>query len=88
MFICSVDGPKSVPIDTGDKPSKPDPAGGGMGKCPLCPLVGGMALPPPETLPPLPGYFIAHDRKVLPGARVAAGWYLFSLKARGPPALG
>ncbi|WP_244433995.1 DUF2946 family protein [Azospirillum sp. B506] len=61
-----------------------DPAHSGTGHCPLCPLVAGLALPPPQ--PPLgPTAAMARDTGLLPAERIAAGWFLSTLQARAPP---
>lgn len=61
-----------------------DPAPFGSGHCPLCPLVSGLALPPPP-LTVEPAMTVASDSRLLPGERIAAGWFLSTLQARGPP---
>ncbi|WP_247871878.1 DUF2946 family protein [Azospirillum sp. TSO35-2] len=96
VLICSVDGLKSVILDAQDDgagdaaapsgtPSKPSPYG--TGHCPLCPLMSGLALPPPPTSIG-PTLAEARDSRPLPGERIAAGWFLSTLQARAPPALG
>lgn len=75
-----------------------DQAGGGQGDlpmptpfgtdhCPLCPLVAGLALPPPPM--PIIGPVIVESgaSRLLSGERIAAGWFLSTLKARAPPLL-
>ena len=76
-------------IDTGyaaddghGAPSDPKPFG--SGHCPLCPLVSGLALPPP-LLSVGPALAVAADSRLLPGERIAAGWFLSTLQARAPP---
>ncbi|MBP2299017.1 DUF2946 family protein [Azospirillum picis] len=97
-LICTADGLKVVaadatsgggngPEEAAEKPSKSGSQDGdhAAGHCPLCPLVAGLALPPPPTLVhPLP--MTARDPRLLPGERIAAGWFLSTLQARAPPA--
>lgn len=61
-----------------------DPTPFGSGHCPLCPLIAGLALPPP-ALTVEPAMAVASDTRLLPGERIAAGWFLSTLQARGPP---
>ncbi|WP_236783807.1 DUF2946 family protein [Azospirillum humicireducens] len=56
----------------------------GSGHCPLCPLIAGLALPPPP-LTVGPAMSVAGDTRLLPGGRIAAGWFLSTLQARAPP---
>ncbi|WP_042704792.1 DUF2946 family protein [Azospirillum sp. B506] len=70
---------KSVKFDTG----KSDPTISG-GSCPLCPLVGGLAMPPPDPLV-VRASVGRHSPESLPGAAIAAGWFLSTLQARAPP---
>lgn len=70
----------------GDHGKSPDSVPTGNGHCPLCPLVAGLALPPP---PPSvgPALAMARDTCLLPAERIAAGWFLSTLQARAPPHL-
>lgn len=61
-----------------------DPTPFGSGHCPLCPLIAGLALPPPPLTVEL-AMAVASDSRLLPGERIAAGWFLSTLQARGPP---
>ncbi|PGH57206.1 hypothetical protein CRT60_12090 [Azospirillum palustre] len=70
---------KSVESDTG----KSDPTMSG-GSCPLCPLVGGLAMPPPD-LRMAQASVGRHSPESLPGDVIAAGWFLSTLQARAPP---
>ncbi|WP_391346735.1 hypothetical protein [Azospirillum sp. A23] len=54
------------------------------GSCPLCPLIGGLAMPPPD-LPMTRASVGRHSPEVLPGDVIAAGWFLSTLQARAPP---
>ncbi|CBS89553.1 protein of unknown function (plasmid) [Azospirillum lipoferum 4B] len=74
-----------VDRDAGDSPGgTSDPTPFGSGHCPLCPLIAGLALPPPPlTVGPV--VVAASDTSLLPGERIAAGWFLSTLQARGPP---
>ena len=53
--------------------------------CPLCPLVAGLSVPPPDIDIALPGDLSRHGSIGLPGERIAAGWFLSTLQARAPP---
>lgn len=61
-----------------------DPTPFGSGHCPLCPLIAGLALPPPP-LSVEPAMTVVSDTRLLPGERIAAGWFLSTLQARAPP---
>lgn len=74
-----------IPHD-GDPGKSPDPASPGTGHCPLCPLVTGLALPPP-LLAVGPALAMDRDTRLLPAEHVAAGWFLSTLQARAPPTL-
>ncbi|WP_247894272.1 DUF2946 domain-containing protein [Azospirillum sp. B510] len=91
IVICTADGFKTVALDDHGVPADPDgaPSDAGVtdGSCPLCPLVGGLAMPPLGPLPVTVG-FLRHGPEFLPGSRIAAGWFLSSLQARAPPANG
>lgn len=65
--------------DTG----KSDPTMSG-GSCPLCPLVGGLAMPPPD-LRMARASVGRHSPESLPCDAIAAGWFLSTLQARAPP---
>ncbi|MFD1626061.1 DUF2946 family protein [Azospirillum griseum] len=94
IVICTPDGFKTVlldaqgaPIQTdADRNADTDTAMSG-GSCPLCPLIGGLALPPPLALL-TPDDVGRHGPEALPGDRIAAGWFLSTLQARAPPSLG
>ncbi|WP_236784025.1 DUF2946 family protein [Azospirillum humicireducens] len=68
-----------VNSDTG----KSDPAISGA-SCPLCPLVGGLAMPPPD-LRMARASVGRYGPEALPGDAIAAGWFLSTLQARAPP---
>lgn len=69
-----------------DRERSPEPAHSGTGHCPLCPLVSGLALPPP-LLAVGPVLAMARDTRLLPAEHSAAGWFLSTLQARAPPPL-
>jgi hypothetical protein len=86
ILICTGDGlVKFTPDGQGD--SGDDNAASGHG-CPLCPLVGGLALPPQPPLQAVPVRIIRLQAAALPGAQIAAGWFLATLQARAPPPIG
>jgi hypothetical protein len=91
IVICTPDGLKTLASGNDGTPpgqatTKTDPAKAGAG-CPLCPLVAGLALPPPVD-PVMPADLARHGSGALPGERIAAGWFLSTLQARAPPAVG
>lgn len=84
MSICTAEGvvhlaEDGAPADTDSPVRHP-----GMENCPLCPLIGGLYLLPP-VLPVLRQTVARHGPEGLPGAVVAAGWFLSTLQARAPP---
>jgi hypothetical protein len=96
IVICTPDGFKTALLDDRGAPVDPDggQTKGGQtdaamsgGSCPLCPLIGGLALPPPVALV-MPIDAVRHGPEALPGDRIAAGWFLSTLQARAPPSLG
>ncbi|PWC53830.1 hypothetical protein TSO221_09890 [Azospirillum sp. TSO22-1] len=84
MTVCTAEGLVHLDVDgapTGtDAPVKHP----GMEHCPLCPLIGGLYLPPPVQ-PVLRQTIARHGPEGLPGAEVVAGWFLSTLQARAPP---
>jgi hypothetical protein len=86
ILICTADGlVKFTPDGEGD--SGGDNAATDHG-CPLCPLVGGLALPTQPPLQTVPVRLIRLQAAALPGAQIAAGWFLATLQARAPPPIG
>lgn len=90
IVICTAEGFKTITLHgaddagtTGEKPAA-EPAGSG---CPLCPLVGGLAMAPPVMMV-VPAEVGRHGSRALPGSQIAAGWFLSTLQARAPPAFG
>ncbi|WP_247893740.1 DUF2946 family protein [Azospirillum endophyticum] len=89
IVICTPDGFKTMVW--GDHDAASDPAAGkddsamSGGSCPLCPLVGGLAMPPPDVRV-MPAMARRQGSTLLPGDLIAAGWFLSTLQARGPPA--
>lgn len=96
ITICSSDGFKQVRVGPdgqalpGDASASGEAPGDGgamakTGHCPLCPVIGGAGLPPPVlSAQPLFTTVLA-DERMLPGAVIAAGWFLSTLQARAPP---
>lgn len=90
ITICSADGLTRIQVDAdgtpvgGDEPASADHAG----SCPLCPVIGGLSLPPSLVLAALPQVLIRHGAVTLTGDRIAAGWFLSALQARAPPLHG
>lgn len=88
MVICTPDGFKTVVWS--DHEAGGDPATGKTesamsgGSCPLCPLIGGLAMPPPDVRM-VPATASRHSPELLPGELIATGWFLSTLQARGPP---
>lgn len=93
ITICSTDGIKLITIGADgqaipDDDGSADGTAGPSGHCPLCPLVGGAGLPPMPSLVVPSQRVVGHDARGLPGAAIAAGWFLSSLQARAPPRVG
>nr|WP_255636089.1 DUF2946 family protein [Azospirillum sp. 412522] len=98
--ICSSGGLTTIGVDAadygpdgfgtapdGDSRGKlPDSTPAGTGHCPLCPLVAGLALPPPP-LTVGPAVAVIRDIRLLPAEWTADGWFLSTLQARAPPPL-
>lgn len=92
IAICTAEG--LVHLDLEGPPADADllanhPAGHpadhpGGGSCPLCPLVGGLHLPPPLPLV-VRDAMTRHSPAALPGALILTGWFLSTLQARAPP---
>lgn len=86
--ICTAEGFKSVVLDeNGAAAAEQPPYDTSNGHCPLCPLVHGLGLAPVEWTTRSP-VVKAHEPAALPGEQIAAGWFLATLQARGPPLQG
>ena len=89
--VCTTDGVLLVQFGPDGQPAadKADPTADheAMG-CPLCPLVQGLSLPPPVPAPVTPAELLRHGPTMLPGERIAAGWFHSTLQARAPPVAG
>ncbi|CAO3415876.1 DUF2946 family protein [Azospirillum doebereinerae] len=88
IVICTPGGLKTMVVGDHGANIAPDtgqaePAMSG-GSCPLCPLVGGLALPPPD-LRMMRVTAGTHGPEALPGDLIATGWFLSTLQARAPP---
>lgn len=91
ILVCTPNGFKTVSLDGAlDVTGK---AGGGdapalvRDACPLCPLIGGLALPPPDLFALAQGAD-AVDRGAGLEPRRPSGWFLYNLQARAPPMFG
>ncbi|MBY6264881.1 DUF2946 domain-containing protein [Azospirillum sp. 412522] len=88
MVICTPDGFKTMVWGDhgtgGDAVSGKTESAMSGGSCPLCPLIGGLAMPPPD-MRMVPAMSRRHSPELLPGDLIAAGWFLSTLQARGPP---
>ena len=98
LLICSSGGLTTIQADAADygiaefgvvldedgDGKSPESSHSGTGHCPLCPLVAGLALPPP-LLAVGPAFAAARDTRLLPAERIATGWFLSTLQARAPP---
>lgn len=73
-----------VTDDTGQPPGQEAPAKTDHG-CPLCPLMAGVSTPPADVTVRGPVDLSRSGSIALPGERIAAGWFLATLQARGPP---
>lgn len=94
ITICTADGLKDITFAAPDRETadqraeKPTAKITKAGHCPLCPVMSGAGLPPVDlTAQPLRLPMLA-DARTLPGDVIAAGWFLSSLQATGPPARG
>lgn len=81
--VCTADGVVLVSID--EHGQKTEKATGTAMLCPLCPLIAGMAPPPPPVDAALPADIGRQGPLALPGGIIAAGWFLSSVQARAPP---
>lgn len=82
LEICTADGLTTITI-SGDVDA---PADGKTASCPLCPLVAGLAPPPqPPLILEAPVRMARQAAFPLPGAQIAAGWFLATRQARAPP---
>lgn len=88
--VCTTDGVQLVLFgpDGQPAPDKPDQGDHEAMGCPLCPLVQGLSLPPPVLAPVTPAEVLRHGPTMLPGDRIAAGWFHSTLQARAPPVAG
>lgn len=87
VAICTADGMtyRALPADSG-QPADEDTHDAAKQGCPLCPVMAGLSVPPPPITGALPAERSRHTATALPGAFVAAGWFLSTLQARAPPA--
>lgn len=85
VTICTADGLVYLDVDwpfTDTEQPAHDAAM--MDGCPLCPLIGGLYLPPPPHLL-LQHSCLRHGPEGLPVEPVIVAWFLSTLKARAPP---
>ncbi len=85
--VCTPDGLRTLTPDGTPLPEDlpaDRPAGAADHGCPLCPLVGGLSLPPPAATA-LPGAAAPRYTGPPPGAPVAPAGVRSSRKARAPP---
>ena len=82
LEICTADGLTTITVGGADDV----PAGVKTMSCPLCPLVAGLAPPPQAPLVlEAPVRMARQTTYPLPGAQIAAGWFLATRQARAPP---
>lgn len=86
IVICTADGYKTIQFDDGQPPASDQGSTATSHGCPLCPLVAGLGLPAPVPVIG-PDLVFRHGPQALPGAAIAAGWFLSTLQARAPPAI-
>lgn len=84
IVICSIDGYKTIQLDDGQAPATDTDNAASSHGCPLCPLVAGLGLAAPVAVIG-PRVVLRHGPEALPGAAIAAGWFLSTLQARAPP---
>lgn len=88
LMICTMDGMTEVVIGPDGQPVSPDKAKADSKHCGFCLLANGLATPPlPAAVSP-PVQLARGGAEILPGGLIAAGWFLATLQARGPPAVG
>lgn len=86
--ICTADGMIVVNLDASGQPVAPEKSTPDSKHCGFCLLAQGVGTAP-ATVNALPALTVArHSAEALPGAVIAAGWFLSTLQARAPPIIG
>ncbi|MBP2230589.1 DUF2946 family protein [Azospirillum agricola] len=87
IVICTPDGFRSVALDGRKAPHDPTDSGTGRAapSCSLCPLAGALAVAAPAALS-VPADPVSCGTGERGGEPVATGRFLFTLRARAPPA--
>lgn len=91
ITICGADGLRSITLDADGTPLPEDGTGkaaASCGHCPLCPVMGGVGLPPVSgaALPVV--WLPVADHPAPTADPITAGRLLSGLRARAPPAAG
>lgn len=88
VMICTMEGMTEITLGPDGQPVSPDKAKADSKHCGFCLLASGLATPSlPAALSP-PVQLARHGAEALPGGLIAAGWFLSTLQARGPPTVG
>lgn len=86
--ICTMDGMTEVYLGPDGQPVTPDKGKSDSKHCGFCVLAKGVSTASPQILAQPPVRMARHGAETLPGEVIAAGWFLSTLQARGPPVLG
>lgn len=88
VAICSIEGMIVVHLDADGQPITPEKTAPDNKHCGLCLLAQGLGAAPATINAQLPLRVVHHGAEALPGAAIAAGWFLSTLQARAPPIIG
>lgn len=86
--ICTMDGMTEVYLGPDGQPVKPEKSKADSKHCGFCVLAKGVSAASPQLMAQPPVRMARHGAETLPGEVIAAGWFLSTLQARGPPTLG
>lgn len=88
VLICTIDGMTEITLGPDGQPVSPDKAKAEANHCGFCLLANGLTTPPLSAAASPPVQLARHGAEALPGGLIAAGWFLSTLQARGPPTVG
>jgi hypothetical protein len=86
--ICTAEGMIIVLLDADGQPITPEKTAPDNKHCGFCLLAQGLAAAPTTIIASPPQNVARHGAEALPGAVIAAGWFLSTLQARAPPIIG